>query len=296
MLQKEIKPPFTVQQLKTLLSKGAFTLYFQPIISIATNNIVGAEALARLNVGDKVYSPYFFINTIKLGGKFLEQFESTLFKKFLSACNVFQEHDICCPISYNISAKHLNRPGCALALVNEYYKYTNKLAIIIEITEQEGIDTSFSARDNIQMLSDNFELYIDDFGTGYSNLSYVLDYPFKGLKIDKSLIDNLATDLKPKLLLRGLIPTLETLNVCTVAEGIETIEQFKTIEELGFAKGQGYLWSVPLTLEQFITAYQLHSLDIIAVSKILSKMTDEQLDDIHKLVELAPILNRSVKF
>ena len=98
-------------------------------------------------------------------------------------------------------------------------------------------------------------MYIDDFGTHYANLSLLSGIDFDVLKIDKSLVDDIANNIKTRSLVGSLAELCKKMKINTIAEGIETEEQFKLIKELGVNEAQGFLFSKPIPLDDFEKMY-----------------------------------------
>ena len=92
-------------------------------------------------------------------------------------------------------------------------------------------------------------LAIDDFGTGYSTLSYLKDYPFDTLKLDRSFVNGLGTDPGDTAIVHAVIAFAKALALSVVAEEIETAEQLARLRELGCEQGQGYFFARPMQSE-----------------------------------------------
>ena len=129
-----------------------------------------------------------------------------------------------------------------------------KDAILFEITESYNSDSAAKIiRENIDMLTRNgIMLALDDFGTGYSTLIYLISLPFDIIKIDKSLLDNAMADLKSMVLLRNTVNLLIELKKKIVVEGVETNGQAKMLKGLGVHYFQGYLYSRPVNVDEYV--------------------------------------------
>jgi len=119
--------------------------------------------------------------------------------------------------------------------------------LILEITESVlMIDTAATISRLLQLKSLGVRLAIDDFGTGYSSFAYLRRFPVDIIKIDKSFVDDIATEETATALVDAMIRIGKTLRLETVAEGVELVEQADRLRTLHCDIGQGYLFSVPL--------------------------------------------------
>jgi EAL domain-containing protein (putative c-di-GMP-specific phosphodiesterase class I) len=124
--------------------------------------------------------------------------------------------------------------------------------LALEITESalmDDIDTSARAMSALRDLGVRFA--VDDFGTGYSSLAYLKRLPIDSLKIDRSFIDGLPSEPHDVSITEAIITLGRTLGLTIVAEGVETVEQWIALDELGCTVGQGFLWSQPVPAHEF---------------------------------------------
>ena len=119
--------------------------------------------------------------------------------------------------------------------------------VILEITESVIMHNAKGATKLFQDLKkQNFKLYIDDFGTGYSSLSYLHQFPFDGIKIDRSFISRMENDLTSRELVNIIVLLAKNLGLHAVAEGVETESERKRLTALECEQMQGFLYSKPL--------------------------------------------------
>jgi EAL domain-containing protein (putative c-di-GMP-specific phosphodiesterase class I) len=124
--------------------------------------------------------------------------------------------------------------------------------ISLEITESalmDDFETSARAMHALRELG--VRLAVDDFGTGYSSLAYLKQLPVDSLKIDRSFIAGLPGDQHDRSITEAIITLGKSLGLTIVAEGVETVEQWIALDELGCTVGQGFLWSPPIPASAF---------------------------------------------
>ena len=122
----------------------------------------------------------------------------------------------------------------------------------LEITESalmDDFETSARAMHALRELG--VRLAVDDFGTGYSSLAYLKQLPVDSLKIDRSFIAGLPGDQHDRSITEAIITLGKSLGLTIVAEGVETVEQWIALDELGCTVGQGFLWSPPIPASAF---------------------------------------------
>jgi EAL domain-containing protein (putative c-di-GMP-specific phosphodiesterase class I) len=154
-------------------------------------------------------------------------------------------------MSVNVSARQLQDPSftddVASALAATQFP-ANRL--ILEITESALVSNENSSLDRLHELKAiGVQIAIDDFGTGYSSLSYLQKFPLDILKIDKSFITHVATNLGDAALANTIVGLASQLKLHTVAEGVEDADQRERLIALGCGYGQGYLFAKPVSAE-----------------------------------------------
>jgi EAL domain-containing protein (putative c-di-GMP-specific phosphodiesterase class I) len=128
----------------------------------------------------------------------------------------------------------------------------------LEITESSLIPNIHTASEVLGSLHGlGVSLSMDDFGTGYSSLSYLHSFPFDVLKIDRSFVGRMTTGEQPLQIVRTIIELARVLGMDVVAEGIETLEQYRLLRQLGCRFGQGFLFARPMSAEATTQALRL---------------------------------------
>jgi len=252
-LNTEIHNNFKVENLICeSLSKKYFTFYLQPIYSSESNRIIEFESLARINhPQDGVLSPYIFIDKLEKS-YYLSDFERYLVKHISDyQYKIKEKIGSYIPIGINLSMKNLMTKKTEKILQevdSELIPY-----MTLEITERMFSDNIEHAKEILQSLKDmGFRIMIDDFGTGYSSLSYLHMLPIDAIKIDISFVKNMMEIDKVKKIVKHIMNLSKTLNIETVAEGVETKEQKKVLVEFGCDYLQGYLFAKPMPFEEAI--------------------------------------------
>lgn len=256
------------QQLTTALRDNEMFLNYQPIISTETGDIHGFEVLLRWT--SSLYGnvpPSEFITVAEETGEIV-QIGTWIFEnscRFLKTlCDKYRDDII---MSINVSPVQLKRADF-LDLVNQIIGITqvNPKNIQIEITESTLIDFVDTDITVFEKLSDmGISIALDDFGTGYSSLNYLKNFPIKCLKIDKSFVDEINKNKRDYAITDSIIDLVHNLDIKTVAEGIETVGQYKFLCEMKCDYIQGFLMSKPLdevTALEFVEKYDaLHKPD-----------------------------------
>ncbi len=237
--------------LRRAIERNEFVVYYQPILSLQTNDVVGFEALVRWQHPERgILNPGEFLQMADETGMIVSIDRLVL----REACRQMQEWLTQCAsnrlafISTNLSNKQMVQPDL-VDYVSRILKETglNPGNLKLEITENVIIK---NPEEIIAMLARlkaiGVQLYIDDFGTGYSSLSYLHRLPIDGLKIDRSFIKRMGENGENQKIVRTILLLARDMNIQAVAEGVETVSQFEQIKAMGCEYGQGYFFSKPV--------------------------------------------------
>lgn len=155
-------------------------------------------------------------------------------------------------MSLNISAIQYKQPNFIEQMLHLMDKYdVVPSEIELEITESVLIDDFTEVTEKLAVLRDiGIKISLDDFGTGYSSLSYLKGLPIDTLKIDKSFIDTVVTDENTRIITESIIYMVKKLGYETIAEGVETEEQYRYLNEIDCDNIQGYLLGKPMPSEK----------------------------------------------
>jgi diguanylate cyclase (GGDEF)-like protein len=238
--------------LREAIDNHDIEVFYQPQFNFQ-KEVVGFEALARWTskvVG--VISPAKFIPIAEQTG-LIAEIRQQVFEKvcrFIKKLTI--ENEKVFIISVNISPLEINRDDFLESIMAEITGHDiNSKNIGIEITESALMESYEVTREKLEFLKRaGFELSLDDFGTGYSSLNYLSKIPVSIVKIDKSFVDRILDDEKHMILTRTIIKLSHELNMHTIAEGVETEEQFKVLMGMECDYIQGYYLGKPMPEEK----------------------------------------------
>lgn len=239
-----------IKQLNDAVINDEFVPYFQSVWDVKTNEVVGYEALIRWRKNDgTVIPPSVFIELVEDSPLIMDMSESIIKKALKHLSEQISEGRINkgTKVSFNITPYQFtnqNLIGLLETLCLEHNVPKNQ--VNIEITERVFFDNNQVAVKQLQQLkAAGFVILLDDFGTGYSSLSCLASLPIDIVKIDMSLVKNVHVNEKDYQLLNGVLQIIKSLNLKSVAEGVETEEQLKALINLNCNLAQGYLRDRP---------------------------------------------------
>ncbi len=247
-MRKKLKTHADIENdLQHGIEHNEFELYYQPIFTIQSNNIVGFEALVRWHHPNKGFvPPNDFIPVAESTGQIINLDLHLLDIAAKQIAEWTQQGKRFLRITVNVSSRHFASLDFVSQIHAIYNKYQLPLgSLCLEITESGLIENLALATQIIEGLAPlKVKLCLDDFGTGYSALGYLHQLPIHVLKIDKSFIDNLKDDANP--LVDAILSLANSLELDVVAEGIETQTQLAILQRTQCHFGQGFLKSKPL--------------------------------------------------
>lgn len=233
---------------------GEFFLCYQPQMNIESGIVTGAEALIRWRHPERgIVPPIEFIHVAEKTGLIVPLGEWIL----RTACEQLKRwHDEGIrpfTMAINLSARQFREENFLKKAIDIFTETgIDPKAIELELTESILIEDTakiFNILTAFKTLGVNFSL--DDFGTGYSSLSYLKHFPISKLKIDQSFVKNMTTNGSDGTLVKAIIAMGEALNLTTIAEGVESQEQFDLLRQEGCNEIQGYLLGKPMPSAQF---------------------------------------------
>ncbi|MBC8881397.1 MULTISPECIES: bifunctional diguanylate cyclase/phosphodiesterase [Pseudomonas] len=224
--------------------------YFQPVICVNSGKLLAFEALIRWCMPDgRVVGPESFLPALE-GLRLIGRLDFYMLKRVV-AILAQPENGHWPPVHVNCSSYSITRPAFAaevLAMLAEHNVAPERLCL--ELTEGALVADPEQARLSMKLLAEHgMSVMLDDFGAGFSSLSYVHQYHFSGLKIDKSFIFGLASSVRSRAIVRAIVRMAESLDLTVVAEGVEDRETLELLREIGATQAQGYYFSEPLPIE-----------------------------------------------
>ncbi len=233
-------------RLRAAIRNDELDLHYQPIYRVTDDHIVGAEALLRWRDGARGWvSPAEFV-ALAEESRLIVELDSWVVKRACDRLAAWQrEGRPPIRISINVSAANVQR----VELITAFADYCQDVgvspaSIQIEITESALLRDSEDVQKALSTLNEyGFGVALDDFGTGYSSLSHMKMLDISTVKIDRSFVDGIATDVDSLTICRAIIGLARGLDLKTVAEGVETVAQHEALKALGCDEMQGYLRS-----------------------------------------------------
>ena len=230
-------------------------IYLQPLIDSETDQMIGAEVLARIrNEEGRIIPPGVFIPIAEQNGQ-INRLGAQVFEK---ACRFISEG--------NLEKTHLEWLNVNLSpiqcmkkdLAQEFSQILSQYAvdadrIHLEITEASMIDLAMLQKQIVTLKDNGFQFALDDYGSGYSNLTRVKHYPFINIKLDMEVVWDYFRE--KDVLLPAIVQAFKQLHLSITAEGIETEDMAEAMKEIGCDYLQGYYFSQPLPVSEFLDRY-----------------------------------------
>lgn len=255
-LSKMAERRFHIEKaLRYAIEHHVLFLEYQPIVDIASNCIVGVEALCRWQCKTMGFiSPDEFIPVAEHTGLIIPLGKQLLQLAFQAAYQINHANDQVITVSVNLSARQfsdLNLVDTVLRLLNE--TQCNPKWIKFEITESLLLENNQQVLNALNAFNKlGIMIVLDDFGTGQSALGYLQKFPIQQIKIDRSFINEIEINPTSDQLVKAIIALVNSLDKELVAEGVETQIQANMIEQYGCKLAQGYLYSKSISLEMLL--------------------------------------------
>lgn len=239
--------------LKRLLEERAFLVYLQPKVSFTDRALAGAEALVRLQMNSEIFLPDSFIPHLE-ETSLIAQVDFYVFSTVCELLSRWQEQGkTLLPIAVNFSRHSLMELDFILKLTQICSKHhVSRHWLEIEITESVEGFPGFNLYQMMNQIRDaGFTVSLDDFGAHYSNVSMLAFSKFDVLKFDKNLVMEVVQNQRLQMMLDSVVRYSRQLGIKTVAEGVETEEQFDVLRRLGINQAQGYLCGRPTSIDDY---------------------------------------------
>jgi len=254
------------QGLKIALEEDQFLLHYQPIVNAHSGKINSFEALIRWNHDQQgMVSPNEFIPIAEETGIIVAMGEWILQTACAQATAWPEEIAVSVNMSPVQFREHHDVVSCIANILETTGLAPERLAI--EITENAMMSQPEYTIECLHRLREmGVSVVLDDFGVGYSSLSYVQGFPFDRLKLDKSFVSLESSSHKTKAIMKLVGSLGINLNIVTTAEGVETLEELKLVQEEGFRQVQGYLIGRPEPFEKLKKYFETNHVDFESLS------------------------------
>ncbi|MFP4314216.1 MAG: putative bifunctional diguanylate cyclase/phosphodiesterase [Alphaproteobacteria bacterium] len=264
-----------LRDLRDAMEQNQLELFYQPQLDLNTGKVIGAEALLRWwkpdnsKEGGTFISPGEFIPVAEQSGLIVPIGEWVMMTACKSAKEWIDRHGQDIRIAVNVSAAQFSQSDI-VTFTQKVLQETGLEAhrLELEVTESvfmDDIQHTIQTLQNLHALG--VELAIDDFGTGYSSLSYLRQFPIDRLKIDQSFIRNALNNPDDASIAKTIIGLGHSLNLKVIAEGVETIDHEKFLQEHKCDEVQGFRYSKPVPQEKFVEFITSYTGDLSSFSK-----------------------------
>ncbi len=264
ILEEFLQTASIQNMLKEVVFEQNFTMYFQPQYYAKDGKFRGVEALIRWRDNRGVMiSPAVFIPIAEKNGTIVPIGNWVIERSVQTYAQWRDKYHYPLILSLNVSAVQCKKRGfidCLLQILEKYDVSPDEIEI--EVTETILIDDFDYISERLgELKKTGVRISLDDFGTGFSSLSYLKGLPIDTLKIDKTFVDTLLTDKNTKIITESIIYMVKRLGYETIAEGVETKEQFQYLKELECDMIQGYYMGRPMPAQ--------------GIADILEKLTEK---------------------
>ncbi len=244
---------FSLEEVLAGLKNAEFEPHFQPKLELVSGRVKGAEALARWRHPTKgMVQPFAFIQLLEDNAQMAE-LTWLMLGKSAAHCRDWRAAGLDLDVSVNISVTMLDDVAIADAITSEVVSQgLDPRHVILEITESALMTKVGPVLENLARLRmKGFGLSIDDYGTGYSSMQQLTRIPFTELKIDRSFVTNATRHEASRLILESSLEMARKLRIISVAEGVETQQDWDLLRDQGCVLAQGYHIARPMAAEQF---------------------------------------------
>jgi diguanylate cyclase (GGDEF)-like protein len=236
------------------VQRGEFTLAFQPQMSMVTGEVCGAEALLRWNhPRDGLRLPDTFIPVAERTGV-ISEIGDWVLGEVASLLGTWKCTGLDRRLAFNISPRQLDRADFFAKVRQAFTDADAPLSLVeLEFTESAAMEVSETVLTEIAALrEDGATIAIDDFGTGYSNLARLRAMPLDRVKLDPSLIADIETSEKARVVVQAVIQLIKGVDCEIVAEAVETVAQADILRAMGCDVVQGYVFAPPMFEDEFL--------------------------------------------
>lgn len=250
-MQKECAHILRVEtELHRALGRREFVPYYQPIVDLNRQNVLGVEVLCRWQHPEQgLLTPKHFIPVAE-ETHLIINLSNMLLDETCSQLRQWQEQNLVDDefyISFNLAARHLSQVDLAEQIAGCLMRHhLQPHQLHLEITESGVLDNSTAIEVMNKLKALGLQLSIDDFGTGYSSLSYLYNLPVSTLKIDQVFVRDISQNSKNASIVSAIISMAKVLKLNVISEGIDDFQQIYKLRKMGCQYGQGFLFSRPV--------------------------------------------------
>jgi diguanylate cyclase (GGDEF)-like protein len=238
------------------VAEHEFTVNFQPIVDLASGEVISTEALARWHHPDRGdLNPTRFLDSVERSGM-LAAFSEAVLEQALRAAATWRAAGFELPVAVNVSPRSLLDPRFPEAVQERLERAQVPAEVLtIELTESLTLSQLDVVDEVLCALRDQgIRLALDDFGTGYSSLATLARVPVHELKIDRAFVAAMDSSSADAAVVRSTIELGRSLDLLVVAEGVESEEQRRRLWEQGCPAGQGHLFGRPMPVHRLLAA------------------------------------------
>jgi len=238
-------------------------LHYQPVVELATQRVAGVEALVRWqHPMHGLLGPDRFISAVEAAGLMQDLGLWILRESCRAAASLQASTGRPLAVSVNLSAQQLQPDLVDLVAATLEAERCSPASLVLEVTERsvtEDVARTAAALERLKGIG--VRIALDDFGTGYSSLLYLKHFPVDVLKIDRSFVAGLGSSPDDSAIVASTVSMADNLGIRCVAEGIETMDQFRLLRTMECRYGQGYFFSRPQPLEAVTRWLEEHAPD-----------------------------------
>ncbi|HWR46463.1 MAG TPA: bifunctional diguanylate cyclase/phosphodiesterase, partial [Pseudonocardiaceae bacterium] len=242
-----------VTQFRHALDTGQVDVHFQPQLALSTRRVIGVEALVRWRHSEfGMLDPAEFVTLVETTG-LIDPLTDYVLDRSLAQCRSWLDRGLSLSVAVNLSVRNLADTGFPRRVTDALTRHRVPPALLgFELTESAVMSDPARALPVLRELHElGLRIAVDDFGTGYSSLAYLRRLPVDEVKIDKSFVLGLASDLGDLAVVRAIVDLGHSLGLIVVAEGVEQDATRDQLVEMGCDVAQGFLISRPLGADRF---------------------------------------------
>jgi diguanylate cyclase (GGDEF)-like protein len=252
-----------VTRLRKAVEAQRWVLHYQPVVQLAGGEMVGVEALIRWKEPDgTIIPPNEFIPVAEDLG-LIEEIGDWVVEEICRQDAEWRAEGMRLEIGFNLSPRQFWQPDLAERVLSRIAEGgMDPRRMMVEITESSAmLDPDRAQRILWELHAGGLRVAIDDFGTGYSSLSRLREVPVEVLKVDRSFVDGVNGDPASASIVTAFIELARGLGMTTLAEGIETEEEWRFLRARGCQLGQGFLFSRPIPGDEIIEFWRRGAID-----------------------------------